>query len=86
VEGPEALEAVYDEADHAGSSCRVWQGSGGMLLTQRELAAIARFAHARAVDVSLFARPVAAWDTGAASCTCSKTSGVAPTPGSAACW
>ncbi|KAA9161092.1 hypothetical protein FPZ12_015130 [Amycolatopsis acidicola] len=68
VEGPEALEAVYTEADARGVVVhRVSQGSGGMLLTRRELATIGRFARARSVEVSLFARPVAAWDTGAAS-------------------
>ncbi|WP_115944813.1 U32 family peptidase [Amycolatopsis thermalba] len=67
VEGPEALEAVYAEADARGVVVhRVSQGSGGMLLTQAELAAMAGFARAREVEVSLFARPVAAWDTGAA--------------------
>lgn len=68
MEGPEALEAVYAEADARGVVVhRVSQGSGGMLLTRRELGAIAQFAHARSVEVSLFARPVAGWDTGAAS-------------------
>ncbi|HVV09618.1 U32 family peptidase [Amycolatopsis sp.] len=68
VEGPEALEAVYTEADARGVVIhRVSQGSGGMLLTRRELSSIGRYAHARSVEVSLFARPVAAWDTGAAS-------------------
>ncbi|NKQ55936.1 hypothetical protein HFP15_23955 [Amycolatopsis sp. K13G38] len=68
VEGPEALEAVYAEADARGVVVhRVSQGSGGMLLTRRELATIAEFARARSVEVSLFARPVAAWDTSAAS-------------------
>ena len=68
VEGPEALEAVYAEADARGVVVhRVSQGSGGMLLTGAELNAIARFGRARGVEVSLFARPVAGWDTGAAS-------------------
>lgn len=68
VEGPEALEAVYAEADARGVVVhRVSQGSGGMLLTRGELAAIAQFARARSVEVSLFARPVAGWDTGATS-------------------
>jgi hypothetical protein len=67
VEGPAALEAVYAEADARNVVVhRVSQGSGGMLLTQSELAAMAGFAEERAVEVSLFARPVAAWDTGAA--------------------
>jgi hypothetical protein len=68
VEGPEALAAVYDEADKRGVVVhRVSQGSGGMLLTRGELGTIAEFARERGVEVSLFARPVAGWDTGAAS-------------------
>ncbi|AIJ26971.1 U32 family peptidase [Amycolatopsis methanolica] len=68
VEGPQALEAVYAEADARGVVVhRVSQGSGGMLLTRAELAAMADLARAREVEVSLFARPVAGWDTGAAS-------------------
>jgi hypothetical protein len=68
VEGPEALAAVYEEADARGVTVhRVSQGSGGMLLTQRELADIVAFERARSIEVCLFARPVAAWDTGAAS-------------------
>ncbi|TNC26104.1 U32 family peptidase [Amycolatopsis alkalitolerans] len=70
VEGPEALEAVYSEADARGITVdRVSQGSGGMLLTQRELADIVAFERARGIEVCLFSRPVAAWDTGAASLT-----------------
>lgn len=68
VEGPEALAAVYDEADKRGVTIqRVSQGSGGMLLTQSELAEIAAFERERRIEVCLFARPVAQWDTGAAS-------------------
>lgn len=68
VEGVEAMEAVFDEADARGVTVhRVSQGSGGMLLTQTELTAMAALAEARGVELSLFARPVAGWDTGAAS-------------------
>jgi hypothetical protein len=68
VEGPEALDAVFDEADARGVLVhRVSQGSGGILLTRRELTAMARAAAARQTEVSLFARPVATWDTGAGS-------------------
>lgn len=67
VEGPEALEAVFDEADKRDVVVhRVSQGSGGMLLTDRELATMAGAAAERGVEVSLFARPLAGWDTGAA--------------------
>jgi hypothetical protein len=67
VEGPEALAAVFDEADSRGVLVhRVSQGSGGLLLTRPELAAMGESAAARGVEVSIFARPVAAWSTGAA--------------------
>jgi hypothetical protein len=67
VEGVEALEAVFAEADARGVLVhRVSQGSGGMLLTPRELGTMGRLAASRNVEVSLFARPVAGWDTGAA--------------------
>ncbi|WP_199429383.1 U32 family peptidase [Qaidamihabitans albus] len=68
VEGTEAMEAVYSEADARGVVVhRLSQGSGGMLLTARELTAMAGLAEARGVELSLFARPVACWDTGAGS-------------------
>lgn len=67
VEGPEVLTAVLAEADARGVTVhRISQGSGGMLLTDGELAEMARMAAARPVEVSLFARPLAGWDTGAA--------------------
>jgi len=68
VEGVEALEAVLSEADARGVVVhRVSQGSGGMLLTSGELTAMGRLAASRGIEVSLFARPVAGWDVGAAS-------------------
>jgi hypothetical protein len=68
VEGPEALDAVFAEADQRGVAVhRVSQGSGGMLLTSGELTAMGEHAMARGVEVSLFARPLAGWSTGAAS-------------------
>jgi hypothetical protein len=68
VEGPEALDAVFTEADARGVLVhRVSQGSGGMLLTGTELAAMGERAARRGVEVSLFARPLAGWGTGAAS-------------------
>jgi hypothetical protein len=67
VEGPEALAAVCTEADARGVLVhRVSQGSGGMLLTGTELAAMGEQAARRGVEVSLFARPLAGWGTGAA--------------------
>jgi hypothetical protein len=67
VEGPEVLEAVLAEADKRGVPVhRVSQGSGTMLLTDAEVAAMASTAAARSIEVSLFTRPLAGWDTGAA--------------------
>jgi hypothetical protein len=67
VEGPDALAAVLAEADKRGVPVhRVSQGSGGMLLTATELREIATSAADRHIEVSLFARPLAGWDTGAA--------------------
>ncbi|MCK9902679.1 hypothetical protein CC117_26730 [Parafrankia colletiae] len=67
VEGPEAMAAVLAEADRRGVAVhRVSQGSGGLLLTAGELAAMAASGAAAGVEVSLFARPLAGWGTGAA--------------------
>lgn len=67
VEGPEAMDAVLSEADARGVVVhRVSQGSGGMLQTQAELAAMVEQGATRGVEVSLFARPLAGWGTGAA--------------------
>lgn len=66
TEGPEVLDAVLAEADARGVLVhRISQGSGGMLLTDDELAAMASTAAGRSVELSLFARPLAGWDTGA---------------------
>jgi hypothetical protein len=66
VEGPEVLTAVLAEADARGVRIhRISQGSGGMLLTDDELHAMAATAAERSMEVSLFARPLAAWDIGA---------------------
>ncbi|KAA5834394.1 U32 family peptidase [Saccharopolyspora hirsuta] len=64
TEGPEVLEAVLAEADARQVVVhRISQGSGGMLLTDAELRSMAATAAARSVELSLFARPVAGWDT-----------------------
>ncbi|MGI8868549.1 MAG: U32 family peptidase [Mycobacteriales bacterium] len=68
VEGPNVFAAVLETADELGVRIhRVSQGSGGMLHTDAELAGWATAARERTVEVSLFARPLAGWDTGAAS-------------------
>lgn len=67
VEGPEVLAAVLAEADHRGVCVhRVSQGSGGMLLTDTELASMVELAADRSIEVSLFARPLAGWSNSAA--------------------
>ncbi|GAA4880280.1 U32 family peptidase [Saccharopolyspora cebuensis] len=66
TEGPEVLAAVLDEiAARQVVVHRISQGSGGMLLTDDELARMAATGAAHDVELSLFARPVAGWDTGA---------------------
>lgn len=68
VEGPEVFDAVIAAADSRGVPVhRVSQGSGGLLQTAGELTTWARSASERSVEVSLFARPLANWDTGAGS-------------------
>src|SRR5436190_14026627 len=67
TEGPRCLEAVLEEAArHDVTVHRISQGSGVFLLTDEELDAMARLAAELRVEVSLFARPNAAWDTSAA--------------------
>jgi hypothetical protein len=66
TEGPEALAAIIEEAKRYSLTIhRVSQGSGVMLLTDEEIRAMARLAHSQGMEVSLFARPNAAWDVGA---------------------
>ncbi len=66
TEGPEALEAILHEADTYHLTVhRVSQGSGVLLMTDDEIRAMARIARSHQVEVSLFARPNAAWDIGA---------------------
>lgn len=67
VEGPEVLSAVLAEAERRGVVVhRISQGSGTMLLTDSDVASMAATASAGGVEVSLFTRPLAGWDTGAA--------------------
>ncbi len=66
VEGPSCLDAVLEEAARLDVRVhRISQGSGVFLQTDAELDAIARSAADAQVEVSLFARPNAAWDTSA---------------------
>ncbi len=66
VEGPACLEAVLEEAARLDVRVhRVSQGSGVFLQTDEELDSMARMAADARVEISLFARPNAAWDTSA---------------------
>ena len=66
VEGPACLEAVLEDAARLDVLVhRVSQGSGVFLQTDDELDAMARMAADARVEISLFARPNAAWDTSA---------------------
>ena len=66
VEGPRCLEAVLEEAERLDVLVhRVSQGSGVFLQTDDELDALARAGAEARVEVRLFARPNAAWDTSA---------------------
>jgi len=65
VEGPEAFEAVLDEADRYGIRIhRISQGSGIMLLTDSEIERMVALGRQHQVEVCLFTGPRAAWDTG----------------------
>jgi len=65
VEGPRALEAVLEEAEARNVRVhRVSQGSGIMLLTDREIREMARLGAEARIEVSLFVGPRAAWETG----------------------
>ena len=66
VEGPAALQMVFDAADDFEVPIhRVSQGSGVMLMTDAELDQMAALAATRGIEVSLFVGPRAGWDTGA---------------------
>jgi hypothetical protein len=66
VEGPNCLEAVLEEADRLDVRIhRVSQGSGVFLQTDAELERMARIGAEARLEISLFARPNAAWHTSA---------------------
>ena len=65
-EGPRCLEALLDTAARLDVRVhRASQGSGVFMLTDAELAEMAAMARDATVEISLFARPNAAWDTSA---------------------
>jgi hypothetical protein len=66
TEGPACLRAVVDEAARRGVVVhRVSQGSGVLLLTDADLRQMADIAREARIEVSLAARPHAAWGTSA---------------------
>ena len=66
TEGPRCLEAVLEEAARLEVTVhRVSQGSGVFLHTDAELDEMAQLAADGGVEMSLFARPNAAWDASA---------------------
>ena len=68
TEGPRCLEAVLDEADRLDVPVhRVSQGSGVFMLTDDELDQFVALAATANVELSLFGRPNAGWDTSATS-------------------
>jgi hypothetical protein len=65
VEGPAVLRAVVEAAAAAGVIVnRVSQGSGAMLLSEAELAEMARIGADTGTEVSLFVGPREEWDIG----------------------
>jgi hypothetical protein len=65
VEGPRAMEAVLEAADQYHAPVhRISQGSGIMLLTDKEIREMVRLGRQANVEVSLFVGPRAAWDIG----------------------
>jgi hypothetical protein len=78
VEGPAVMRAVLEEADARGVPVRrVSQGSGVMMLTDGEIAELAKLGSDHGVEVSLFLGPRGAWDTGGQSAAAGAVSGVA---------
>jgi hypothetical protein len=68
TEGPNALAAIIEDADRYGTTIhRISQGSGMMLQTDEEVLQMNELARTRGMEISLFARPHAAWDVGAMS-------------------
>jgi hypothetical protein len=62
VEGPKCLDAVLSEADRLNVPVsRVSQGTGVGLLTDAEITEMVKLAAGQGVELSLFARPCAAW-------------------------
>jgi hypothetical protein len=68
TEGPNALAAIIEDAKaYEITIHRISQGSGVMLQTDEEILEMNNLARTNGMEVSLFARPNAAWDVGAMS-------------------
>jgi hypothetical protein len=68
TEGPAALAAIIEESKRLDVTIhRISQGSGVMLMTDAEIREMASLARASNMEISLFARPNAAWDISAMS-------------------
>jgi hypothetical protein len=66
TEGPACLAAVLQEAERLDVRVhRISQGSGVFLLTDQELDEMTSMGASTPVEISLFARPTAGWDTSA---------------------
>jgi len=78
VEGPAPLRAVIEEAEARGVPVRrVSQGSGVMMLEDRELQELVELGAEHGIEVSLFIGPRGAWDTGGQSFATGAVGGVA---------
>ena len=78
VEGPDVMRAVLDEAETRDIPVRrVSQGSGVMMLTDAEIAEMARLGAQHGVEVSLFLGPRGSWDPGGQSAATAAAGGVA---------
>jgi hypothetical protein len=65
TEGPAVLRAVIEEAAERNVAVqRVSQGSGVMMLTDGEIAEMARLGAEHAIEINLFLGPRGAWSTG----------------------
>jgi len=78
VEGPDVMRAVLEEAASRDVPLRrVSQGSGVMMLTDAEIAEMARLGAEHGVEVSLFLGPRGAWDAGGQSAATATAGGIA---------
>jgi hypothetical protein len=78
VEGPDVFRAVLDEASERDVPVRrISQGSGVMMLSDSEIAAMAELGAEHGVEVSLFLGPRGAWDPGGQSIVTASAGGAA---------